>query len=204
MQKLLETLPLQLHQYQKYWAEMDFPTEFNSLESMVKLDEQSPKSYFRDHFLPGHFTGSALVVDPSMTQVLLTLHSKLNMWIQLGGHADGDTDLYEVAFREACEESGLYSITPYRNAAFNTLGQDFMMPFDIDIHTIPAHKDEPEHQHFDVRFLFTADPFETLTITNESKALKWLTLSEAKKLTSEMGMLRQFAKVDHLRRLTLH
>ena len=45
----------------------------------------------------GHFTGSAWLVSRDGARVLLTHHRKLNAWLQLGGHADGDADLARVA-----------------------------------------------------------------------------------------------------------
>jgi 8-oxo-dGTP pyrophosphatase MutT (NUDIX family) len=57
---------------------------------------------------PEHLTASALVLDPSGTRVLLTLHKTVNRWLQLGGHCEnGDTTLAGAALREATEESGL-------------------------------------------------------------------------------------------------
>ena len=56
---------------------------------------------------PGHLTGSALVVDPSDRRILLLFHTKLQRWLQPGGHADGDADLARVALREAVEETGI-------------------------------------------------------------------------------------------------
>src|SRR4051794_7952145 len=52
----------------------------------------------------GHLTGSAWLLDTTGGRVLLTHHRKLDRWIQLGGHADGDPDLLGVALREAREE----------------------------------------------------------------------------------------------------
>ena len=54
---------------------------------------------------PGHLTGSALVADPADRRILLMFHSKLERWLQPGGHADGDGDLARVALREATELS---------------------------------------------------------------------------------------------------
>src|SRR3954471_7519457 len=52
----------------------------------------------------GHLTGSAWLVSADGRRVLLTHHRKLGLWLQLGGHADGDPDLARVALREAEEE----------------------------------------------------------------------------------------------------
>jgi len=125
-----------------------------------------PRCYHRDH-LPGHITGSAWIIDESGQFILLTHHAKLNRWLQPGGHADGDEDVFAVALREAEEETGLSNIAfPNRDI------------FDIDIHTIPARKDFPEHLHFDVRFCFLATRNAALTVTSESKDLKWIALHE--------------------------
>jgi hypothetical protein len=81
--------------------------------------------------VPGHLTGSAWVVSPDRRRVLLTHHRKLDKWLQLGGHADGDPDLAAVAQREAHEESGL-------------MGIRLLSPevFDVDRHWIPERKGE--------------------------------------------------------------
>ena len=88
----------------------------------------------------GHVTGSAWVVNRDGTRVLLTHHKKLNKWLQLGGHADGDSDVLWVAMREVAEESGIEAV--------ELVGDGI---FDVDIHLIPARRDEPEHYHYDVR-----------------------------------------------------
>ena len=105
--------------------------------------------------LAGHLTGSAWVVDARRQRTLLTHHRKLDKWLQLGGHADGDADLLAVALREAEEESGLKRLRAIDREIF-----------DLDRHLIPARKDEPEHWHFDLRFMIEADPDEPLLITN--------------------------------------
>lgn len=53
----------------------------------------------------GHITGSAWILNAAHTHVLLTHHKKLNIWVQLGGHADGESNVGLVAFKEAEEES---------------------------------------------------------------------------------------------------
>src|SRR3990167_3869834 len=74
----------------------------------------------------GHVTGSALVLNHDHSQVLLTYHRKLNRWLQLGGHSDGNPNTAEVALREAQEESGI------QNLEFVT-----KKIIDVDVHLIP-------------------------------------------------------------------
>lgn len=140
--------------------------------------------------VPGHLTGSAWIVDPTRTHTLLTHHRKLDKWLQLGGHADGDPDLAAVALREATEESGL--------SRLRVVSAEL---FDVDRHWIPARKSEPGHYHYDLRFLIEADPNEPLTVTNESKDLAWVTIASVASLNSEESMLRMVRKSVPLKRL---
>lgn len=109
----------------------------------------------------GHLTGSAWLVSADGRRVLLTHHRKLDRWLQLGGHADGDTNLAAVALREAEEESGLHGLVVEPAI------------FDLDRHRIPARGDEPEHWHYDVRFVVRATASEDFVVSEESHALAW-------------------------------
>jgi 8-oxo-dGTP pyrophosphatase MutT (NUDIX family) len=134
--------------------------------------------------VPGHLTGSAWIVNRERTHTLLTHHLKLEKWLQLGGHADGDGDLLAVALREAREESGLTSV--------RAVGSKI---FDLDRHWIPPRKSEPGHSHYDLRFLFEADPAEPLTRAHaESKELAWVELGRVAALNPEESMARMVRK----------
>ena len=98
--------------------------------------------------------------------MLLTHHKKLERWLQLGGHADGDSDLAQVALREAEEESGLTDLIVEPGI------------FDLERHAIPARGKEPEHYHHDVRFVVHATGSEEYIVSDESHALAWRNISE--------------------------
>ncbi len=135
----------------------------------------------------GHLTGSAWVVDETRTHALLTHHRKLDLWVQLGGHTEGDADMFSAAWREAREESGLPEVIPVGGAIF-----------DVDIHEIPARRDEPAHFHYDIRYLFTADRRRPLTVSSESKSLAWAPLVEISNYTQEESVLRMIRKTQAL------
>lgn len=131
----------------------------------------------------GHLTGSAWIVNRDASLILLTHHRKLNRWLQLGGHADGDPDISAVALREAREESGLES--------FELLTDGI---FDLDIHPIPARGDTPEHLHYDIRYLLRANCGGDYIVSEESHDLRWVAPADLPHLTSEPSMLRMLGK----------
>jgi 8-oxo-dGTP pyrophosphatase MutT (NUDIX family) len=136
---------------------------------------------------PGHLTGSAWIVSPDRRRTLLTHHRKLDRWLQLGGHADGEGDLLGVAAREAREESGLAEVRPLDPGLF-----------DFDRHWIPARGDQPGHWHYDFRFLFVADPAAALAISTESKDLAWVELAQVAALNPSESLARMVRKTTLL------
>jgi 8-oxo-dGTP pyrophosphatase MutT (NUDIX family) len=130
----------------------------------------------------GHYTGSAWVVSADGLRVLLTHHRKLGRWLQLGGHADGDADLARVALREAGEESGLTDLRVEPAI------------FDLDRHTIPARGEEPEHWHYDVRFVVRAAGSEVFAVGEESLDLAWIPVSDIAADLDADESLRRMAK----------
>src|SRR5690606_36170533 len=90
----------------------NYRTPFEEEQSFVRdfIELAQDDMAFRRERTEGHFTASAWIVNKRRTHTLLTLHKKLNRWLQLGGHADGNENLLEAALDEAREESGLSSL----------------------------------------------------------------------------------------------
>jgi 8-oxo-dGTP pyrophosphatase MutT (NUDIX family) len=116
-------------------------------------------------------------------EVLLLHHRKLGKWLQPGGHADGEMNLLAVALREAREETGLGSLAPWSSSIF-----------DLDIHRIPVRGSEPEHLHYDLRFVIMAHEVAPLRINHESNSLAWVPLDRVRELTQEESVLRMCRK----------
>jgi len=134
------------------------------------------------HHLVGHFTGSAFVVSADGQRTLLTHHRKLGRWLQPGGHADGDGDLRSVALREAEEETGLAGLLVDEAV------------FDLDRHVIPARKADPEHWHYDVRFVVRAGASEDFVVSEESNELRWWSIAEVATRDDFDPSLRRMAR----------
>lgn len=170
-----------------------FPTESNTAERFFDLLAGHPNCYERDCWA-GHITGSAWVVDVAATRTLLTHHKKLDKWLQLGGHSDGDENSVRVALREATEESGLHlNLISAGNPGVEEI-------FDVDVHEIPARKREPAHYHFDIRFAVQAVGSDDFTVSDESNALAWVPLNALAEYTNEESMLRMQQKWLRIRR----
>jgi 8-oxo-dGTP pyrophosphatase MutT (NUDIX family) len=110
---------------------------------------------------PGHLTSSTMVVDPHRQRVLLTLHPRVGLWLQVGGHCEPtDASVLDTARREAQEESGLARL------AFDPA------PICLDVHPITCSLGVPT-RHFDVRYLAVADSEDDLVQSDESLDLAW-------------------------------
>lgn len=131
----------------------------------------------------GHITASAWIADWTGQRVLLSHHRKLNKWIQLGGHADGDRDILGVALREAREESGIDDIRPLSRALF-----------DLDIHAIPAIGNDMEHLHYDLRFALEIPEPRAFSVSSESLDLRWIEIEKLHEITKEESILRMREK----------
>ncbi|MGZ3117655.1 NUDIX hydrolase [Streptomyces sp. H62] len=117
----------------------------------------------------GHITASALVIDPSRGRVLLTLHKKLRMWLQMGGHCEPvDRTLAQAALREGTEESGIAGLTLLPGG-----------PARLDRHHTPCA------WHLDVQYAAVAADGAVEAISDESLDLRWFPYAEVADVADE-------------------
>lgn len=145
--------------------------EAEHLKKIIAFINSNNNQFSRTNLL-GHIVGSAYLFNEDFSKVLLTHHKFLNRWLQFGGHSDGEKNTLSVAMRETFEESGISNIKPVNGEIF-----------DVDAHIIPENKkkNEPEHYHYDIRFLLTTSQ-KNYIVSDESTELGWFTIEEFKKI----------------------
>jgi 8-oxo-dGTP pyrophosphatase MutT (NUDIX family) len=137
----------------------------------------------------GHVVASGLVASPDRERIVLLHHRQLGMWLQPGGHAEPDeTRPRAVAEREAREETGL-AVAPH---------PDRPGLVDVDAHRIPASEAMPEHWHFDLRYVFQADPGEEPVVPDaEGHEVRWFDAEAAlAELELDEGLQRLIGKIQ--------
>ncbi|MGX1511288.1 NUDIX hydrolase [Streptomyces collinus] len=117
----------------------------------------------------GHVTASAMVIDPSRERVLLTLHKKMRMWLQMGGHCEPvDETLARAALREGTEESGIAGLTLLPGG-----------PVRLDRHHTPCA------WHLDVQYAAMAPEGAVEAISDESLDLRWFPYAQVADVADE-------------------
>jgi 8-oxo-dGTP pyrophosphatase MutT (NUDIX family) len=148
------------------------PRDASEVADVARLRALLEREDVCDRSTPVHVTGSALVVHPPSRTVLLRWHPRMQMWMQVGGHFDaGETDPSLVALREAREETGL---TDLRTPAMTV-----DPPVQIVIVPVPAHGDEPAHEHADFRYVFVTKTPTAIVPESTAARLRWTDLTQA-------------------------
>lgn len=137
-----------------------------------------------------HFTASAWVVNETFTKTVMAYHNIYQSWSWLGGHADGESDLLQVALREVSEETGLHNIEAV-----------ILDIFSLEILDVPAHvknnKEILAHLHLNVTYLIVADETEELRVKpDENSAVAWMGLEEAVESSREPFMKTIYEKLN--------
>ncbi|GHC72427.1 NUDIX hydrolase [Nocardiopsis terrae] len=160
-----------------------FPEETEGTRLLRQVLEADHELSSRKEFRTGHATAGAVVLDQH-DRALLIHHNALRTWLLPGGHLEPeDNDLQEAALRELSEET---SLPPDEVTAV-----DALVPLDLDIHRIPENpaKGEPEHWHFDFRYLYRASGGEVSLQAEEVSDHAWRSPAElpSERLTDKVS-----------------
>jgi 8-oxo-dGTP pyrophosphatase MutT (NUDIX family) len=152
--------------------------------AFLHLLRGTQQPYSRDQFVPGHVTASCFIIDPE-GRLLLHHHRRLNRWLQMGGHLEPGEDPVAAALREGREESGLEDLRIISDGIA-----------DLDVHRIPASRGEPEHRHYDVRYIARTNSADSIAAdARESSQLMWFDLDRAAALMQGDESLRVIQKI---------
>jgi len=127
-----------------------------------------------------HITSSGFILNKALSKALFIHHNIRDAWAWTGGHADGDSNLLDVAAREATEETGV-SVTPISTKIAS-----------LDILTAEGHvkagKYINSHLHLSIAYLFTADEYDSVTVKpDENSKVEWLSVD---KITRDLFSIR--------------
>ena len=155
---------------------------FNEQEERDKkllLEWLSEPDVFERKNERAHFTASAWVVNPERTKVLMISHNIYDSWAWMGGHADGEENLFAVAEREAKEESGITDI--------KAISEEIAS---VEILTVSGHEKHgkyvPSHLHLNATYFFEAPEEQELYVKpDENSGVMWLDMDDIKNKSSE-------------------
>lgn len=161
--------------------------EFLDQKLILDFIDRNPDALERIN-LCAHVTSSAFVVNQEMTKILFAYHKIYDSWAWVGGHADGEPDLLQVAIKEAIEETGISKVIPYSKDIFT-----------LDVIQVTNHmkhgKYVPDHLHLNASFLLIADENDTLSINHaENTGVQWFDIDDVFNHVSEKRMMSVYQK----------
>lgn len=163
------------------------PQEQQDKEFILNFLKHNPDAFLRTNRF-AHMTASAWCVNAERDKVLMVYHNIFDSWSWTGGHADGDENLFHVALKELCEETGIKNPKALSEKIYS-----------LEVLTVDGHEKRGEylssHLHLNVTYLFEAGEEETLKVCEgENSAVRWFSLNEALKAPSELWMVERIYK----------
>lgn len=176
-----------------YNAEIE--QEQKDIEMIIRAEEIFGNILTRDNEFC-HLTASSFVINKSHTKVLCIYHNIYDSWGWLGGHADGDDDMFYVAKKETREETSLENFEPLKET-----------PISVEILPVKGHikngKYVSGHLHLNVTYLFEADEHDSVHILeSENSKVGWLPFDKLISKCDEPYMLPIYEKIiDRIKNL---
>ncbi len=149
-----------------------FPPDEYNLSILLGQLKNNEKLNDR-HNYTGHIAGSAIILSPDLTKILLVYHPTFDRWQQPGGHWEQeDEGPWVTAEREAVEETGV-QIAEAIGAHGNK-----NVPLNIVSHLVPNNpsKKEPEHMHHDFQYGIIAKSEKVEINDDVIKKVQWFGL----------------------------
>lgn len=154
-----------------------------NVDAFLKFIEKFGDDIWTRDNIIGHVCASAWVVDKSRRKVLMVYHNIYQSFAWLGGHADGDKDLLEVAKREVMEESGLENVKVLNDGKIFDVNFQFVIPHMKRGYHITSHL------HLSVVYLFEGSCDGILTVNQaENSAVAWIDVDDVLENTKEDHM----------------
>lgn len=163
-------------------------TESSTLEQILE-DWNNNGDALLQRNSPTHFTASAFILNPSLTEVLMVHHNLFHTWTWAGGHVEPGENLLEAALREAREETGAAHMYPQSS-----------MLLSLDILSVPDHtkggKNIPAHVHYCAAFGLIAPQKQALkNKPDENTAIAWISVDKLQDYCAEPHMLPIYEKI---------
>ena len=117
-------------------------------------------------------------------------HNIYKSWAWTGGHADGEENLFNVALKEAREESNIKNLKPINDGIFS-----------LEVLPVNGHikrgKYVSSHLHLNCTFLFEADEKDLLRIKeDENSGVKWVDIDKVTEFSTEENMKPIYLKLN--------
>ena len=159
-------------------------------EVMLKFIEDNEDVLTRENKI-AHFTTSAWITNKEKTKILMIYHNIYDSWAWVGGHADGDEDLFHVVKKEIEEETGVTNLIPLKEGIYG-----------LNIVTVDNHikrgKQVNSHLHFDIEYVFEASELEEIRIKeDENSGVKWIPIEEINNYSSEEKMKPMYTRLSN-------
>lgn len=167
-------------------ADEEEQTEKDAILSF--LQEKGEAALFRESTL-AHMTSTAMVFNEERDKLLMVHHNIYNTWACVGGHADGLSDLFQVAQKETAEETGVVNLRPVTEKILS-----------LDILQVAKHykrgKYVPNHLHLNATYGFVSSEKEPLhSKADENFAVMWVPLSELDTYSKEPEFVKVYRKI---------